>query len=290
MAINPPASNLSRNIRIVAQNFVDNCTLSVSPAVIETMPVTNLQNSSRGKLMRTSSLTAQEIKGTSATPSVFNSCIMYNTTLSGSTTIRLRIYLNDDWTNLVYDSTEISPFYVVPLGDLDFGVTPLGSNIFDGWLSPFVQLWFDDVYGRSFTLDISNPGNPNGYWDASRLVLGPAIIPEHNIEQGFKRGWKENIRQVRTGGGSLRTDISPEGGFRTMSFDLTRLEAEDTNTFLELQRYVGARKDFFVSVFPEEGGVNERNHAMMAKVVTNTEMSYVDTIVTGSINFQIEET
>jgi hypothetical protein len=289
MAISPPTSNLSRNARFVAENWVDICELTVSPDIVATTPVTNLQSSSRGKVMRTSNLEEQIISGTSETPATLNCCVIYNTTLSGSTTIRLQLYRNEDWTNLQYDSDVIQPFDIVPLGELEFGVTPLGSNVFDGWSSPFVQIWFDDVYARSFTLTITNDGNPNGYWDASRLVMGPAIIPEHNIES-FKRGWKENIKQTRTGGGSLRTDITPEGTFRSMTFDLGRLEAEDTNTFLEMQRYLGARKDFYVSVFPEQGGVNERNHAMMAKIVANTDMQYMDALVTGNLNLQIEET
>lgn len=176
------------------------------------------------------------------------------------------------------------------LGELDWGIDPLGASIFTGWGKVFSQMWFDAKRGRSFTLTVRDPGNPDGYWDASRLVMGPAVSPVYNIMYGIDLKWADNSTQSRTGGGSLRTDLAAEGSYRTVTFNMDRLESGDRAKFTDIQRKIGLRKDFFVSLCPGVGGAEERDYAMMAKNVQLGQIKYVDFVVNGDMQYTIEET
>lgn len=284
---------LGSNIRFVAENFSDACTLTVSPAVVSTMPVTNLQTTARGRKMRTTNLTTQDIKGSSSTSKPIQACILYNTTLSSASTVRFRVYSDTAWTTLIYDSGVIDVFNIRSLGSYgsSWGVDPLGSSIFSGWGNPYITIWMPtQLVAGSFILTVTDVGNPAGYWDASRLVVGPILTPLNNIEYGFSWKWEDNSLQYRTGGGSLRTDIAPEGSFRVAKFSLDRATEQDRVAFFEFQRTVGKRKDFFVSVLPSVGGSNERDFSIMAKNTAINDMVWTDYTNAGATTFTIEET
>ena len=87
---------LGKNIRFIADNFSDACTLSVAPGVVATMPVANLQTTARGRKMRTTNLISQDIKGTSSYGRPVQACVLYNTTLSSNCTTRFRLYSDSD--------------------------------------------------------------------------------------------------------------------------------------------------------------------------------------------------
>ncbi len=284
---------LGSNIRFVADNFSDICTLSASPAVVGTMPVTNLQTTARGRKMRTTNLSSQDIKGTSSFGKAVQACILYNTTLSSNSTVRFRLYSDNAWTTLVYDSGVINVFSIQSLGSygVNWGFTPLGASVFAGWGNPYVTIWMpNQLVGASFTLTVTDVGNPAGYWDASRLVVGPILTPQNNIEYGVATHWQDNDVQYRTGGGSLRTDVAPEGSFRVAKFSLDRATAQDRIAFFEFQRTIGRRKDFFVDIMPDQGGEVERDFSMMAKNVEINDMVWTDFNNAGATTFTIEET
>jgi len=284
---------LESNIRFVADNFSDICTLSANPAVVGTMPVTNLQTTARGRKMRTTNLITQDIKGTSNIGKPIQACVLYNTTLSSNSTIRFRLYSDTAWTTLIYDSGVINVFNIQSLGSYgsNWGVLPLGSSVFAGWGNPYVVHYMpSQLVGSSFILTVTDVGNPAGYWDASRLVVGPILTPTTNIEYGFSFKWEDNSTQYRTGGGSLRTDIAPEGSFRVAKLSLDRATAQDRIAFFEFQRTIGKRKDFFVNVMPMSGGETERDFSIMAKNSEINDMVWTDYTNAGATTFTIEET
>lgn len=284
---------LGTNIRFIADNFADASTLSVTPAVVATMPVTNLQTTARGRKMRTTNLTTQDIKGTSNTGKPIQACVLYNTTLSSNSTIRFRLYSDTAWTTLIYDSGVINVFNIQSLGSYgsNWGFTPLGNSVFAGWGNPYVAHYMpSQLVGSSFILTVTDVGNPAGYWDASRLVVGPILSPTTNIEYGFSFKWEDSSTQYRTGGGSLRTDIAPEGSFRVAKLTLDRATNQDRIAFFEFQRTIGKRKDFFVNVMPMSGGETERDFSIMAKNSEINDMVWTDYTNAGATTFTIEET
>jgi len=56
---------------------------------------------------------------------------------------------------------------------------------------------------RYWRLDISDSGNPDGYFQAGRLYLSKAFIPAVNASYGFKEGYVDRSRKRRTVAGSI---------------------------------------------------------------------------------------
>lgn len=252
------------NLRLIAVNDVDSATLSASPAVLSTLPASNLQLPERAKVVRTSSTAAQDIKGTWSAAKVVSGCALVRHNLTSSATWRLRLYSDAAWTTLVYDSGAMVATPAKALGELIWGVEPLGVTVFTGWGQAFSDHYFAPISARSFTLTLTDAANPDGYLQASRLFLGYTLEPEANCDWGLKLSWKESSKLSRTDGGSLRVD--PYQPYRTLDFNLNWLTSGDRARFLDVFRAAGRRLDVWISVFPGSGGMLERDHAMQARL------------------------
>lgn len=260
---------MTGNIRIITPNDGDAATLTASPAMSGTLPVTNLQDSSRARVARTTSTAAQDIKGTWSVAKVISALALIRHNLTSSSTWRLRLYSDASWIALVYDSG--NPVAVPPkaLGDLEWGVDPLGASLFTGWALAFSSMWFTPVTAGSFILTLTDATNPAGYLEASRLFIGRYLEPSYNMEWGFRLAWNEATTQERTDGGTLRSDgFVP---YRRLSFRLADLSLTDRPKFLEWARKDGLRNEIFISAFPEDATALERDHSMAAKLVSSPE-------------------
>jgi len=251
-------------MRILTPNDGDTATLTAAPAMVATLPQTYLQDQARERVARTTSTAAQDIKGTWVSGKVIAACALVRHNLTTSGTWRLRLYSDAAWTTLVYDSGAIAVIKAKALGDLEWGVDPLGASVFTGWALAFSQMWFASVTARSFTLTLTDAANPAGYLEASRLYIGRYIQPLYNFEWGIRLRWEEDTTQERTDGGSLRSDGAEPN--REMTFRLAWLSLSDRPKFLEWSRKDGLRNDFFLNAYPEDGTALERDHSMAAKL------------------------
>lgn len=281
---------MSSNVRFISVNHADDATLSASPAAVSTLPVTNLQLSPRGKISRFTGLATQDIDGTLPSSRLVSGFVLYRHNLTTSATCRLRLYSDVAMTTLIYDTGAFVALPGKALGELDWGIDPLGASVFTGWGEAFTQLWFTPIKIRAFKITLTDAGNPDGYIDVGRLFLGPFLEPLINIEFGtLQLGWSEGSTQTRTGGGSLRTDSSPAGPYRCLTMSLNGLNEGERSRFVDFQRTTGLRKDFFVSVFPEQGGALERDHAMVGKLVSQDKFTRLTWTQPGVTTFEIEE-
>lgn len=260
---------MTGHIRIITPNAADIATLSVSPAAAATLPVTNLQDQTRTRVWRSTSIAQQVISFNWSSGVSLSAFSLVRHNLSPSATIRLRIWNSENQTGTVlYDSGTVALGTSLPWGIFVWGVDPWGGgNIFSGWAYSFTTLWFATVIAaRSGSLVIDDAGNAEGYIQASRLFLGPYFSPSINAgDGGLKIGWAESSNQQRTDGGSLRTDgILPN---RRISFRLAHLPEVERIQLFEIARVVGLRRDFFLSIFPEDGTATERDFAGQMKFV-----------------------
>lgn len=274
------------NIRIITPNDGDTATLSDSPALAATLPVTNLQDVSRARVARTTSTASQDLKGTWSSSKVISACALMRHNLTSGAGWTLRLYSDAAWTTLVYNSGAISALPPKTLGDLDWGVDPLGATVFTNWDQAYSVMWFDAVKARSFTLTITDASNPDGYFQASRLFIGRYLEAVANFDYGNDMGWAEDTTQERTDGGTLRSDgIEP---YRRMSFDLSWLDMTDRPKFQEWARRDGKRNDVFISMYPEQGGTTERDACMAAKLVSSPMIAHRYTNAYGG-KYVVEE-
>lgn len=255
-------------MRIVYSNAADRAELTAAPDFVATLPATNLLTQYREEVARTSSLTAQDIMLTWAKPVSISACILYRNNLSATATMRLRIYdLPGPAGTLVYDSGTINVAVPKSLGELAWGIDPLGASQFDGWGYSVARHWMTTpVAGQYAILTLADPYNTDGYMQASRLFLGLHFESTYGPEYGAQLQWGETTVQTRTEGGSLRSE--PGATFRSLKLSLRYLPERDRLRLSELLRAVGMRGDLYVSVFPGLGSAYERDHQMQAKLVT----------------------
>ncbi len=274
------------NLRMIVTNDADAATLSASPAAVATLPVSGLQDSSRAKVMRTTGLAAQQINGTWSAARMLSACALMRHNLTSDGTWRLQLFSDAAWATQIYDSGTVISWPAKNLGDLEWGVDSLGATVFNEWGKSFSVLWFAPITALSFRITLTDPANPAGYREAGRLFMGRMIEPMANMSYGLGLGWREDTKQTRTDGGTLRSDqFEP---YRRLKFSLGHLDESERPKWLDFVRRVGKRMDFFVSCFPEAGGMKERDYTMSAKIV-NTPDSTHPFLNTYAIDFELEE-
>jgi hypothetical protein len=256
--------SIAQNLRLVAVNLVDAATLSASPALVSTLPVTNLQDSRRAKMARTTSTAQQVITGDLAATGVCSAAALWRHNLSPAGTWRIELFTAAaQGGTKIYDSGAVLAYTAKCLGDLFWGSDPLGASVFTGWAFRYSVLWFPPVSALSFRLTLTDAANPDGYMQAARLVLGYYLMPAVNVEFGPEISWVDNSKQVRMDGGSLHTEaVEP---YRELNVELAWLADVERAQWLEIARVTGKRGDVLVSLYPEAGGLLERDHCFTGR-------------------------
>ena len=256
------------NLRILAPNAFDTATLSASPAMVATLPVTNLQDTMRARVARTVGLPApQFIRGNFAATQTLSGFVLWRHNLTVAGSLRLKVWdgLNQTGT-LLYDSGSINLGVVVGWGEFTWGIDPWGAGAFSSWAVSYYVQWFAPVQGAlSFEIQISDPANTAGYMEVGRVFLGAYFEPTTNFEYGVDLSWEEDTEQERTEGGSLRSDNREP--WRLLRLDLNEITEGERATLMEILRINGKRNEVFVSCFPSFGGNKERDYQFAAKIV-----------------------
>lgn len=251
-------------MRIIANNLTDIATLSASPGLAT--QVSNLQLEAREKVARTVGLATQTIDVMLPSADAISACVIYRGNFTSTATWRVRVYDTAAMATLLYDSGTVDLAAPKTLGDLDWGVDPLGASLFDGWGYTFAALWFEQVIGAFVRITLDDASNPDGYMEASRLFIGTYFETIYAPRNGMWMGWRDTSTQQRTEGGTLRTE--PGATYRAMALNGDQMPESDRVALSELLRTAGLREDLYVSVFPELGNALERDHQMQAKFVS----------------------
>ncbi len=253
---------MSAQMRIVAKNTVDDsrCVLSCSVGV--TLPLDNLKSRVRGRITRIPSGAAFEVKATFGGDSVriANAALLW-TNLDIDATWRLQGYSDAAWSSQVIDSGTLACIDATALGDLDFGIDPLGANIFDPFYGQnFALMWFANTVVASWKITITNTTNAAGYIDASRLIVGPYFELASNPVYGLGLQWADTTQIWETDGGGPFSDAG--NMYRVMTFDLQGIPETDRKKWMDIVRYVGMRRDILVSLMPEGTAAQRRDYSM----------------------------
>jgi len=255
------------NVRLITPNEADAATLTADPPLVSTLPVENLQESSRTPA-RSDGLPATQIiygNWNGPTPAAGFALIRHNLTSAGI--VRLIIYEEQDQAGTVlYDSGDVLLGEDIPgWGDEDWGVFGWGGSVFDGWPVAYMNLWFTQVAGQSFEIQLSDSGNTDGYIEASRIFLGPVFEPVWNFDWRPRMGWQDDSEHIPTAGGGVRTHaVEP---YRVFELNLSFLSEGERAALNEFARNYGKRGDVFFSGYPGATGTLERDHAGQVKLL-----------------------
>jgi hypothetical protein len=263
------------NVRMVMINEFDAATVSQSAGVtVPTLPATNMQFYNNSRIWRSLSVDLSVLQGNFADLQLLSAFILWRHNLTNSSVMRLQLYAAPNQTGaLVYDSGEIPAIQQITFGDWDWRIQPVVASALDTWDVKYSQHWFNSVFARSYRITLKDPLNPAPHLDCARIYLGRHFEPAVNFSYG--RLWQlgSNEQQFRTDDGSLFSNTSPR--WRTAQFSFDYIDDADRPGLMAALRYAGISQDFFISLYPEEGGQREVENAYACKfkqhpAVTNT--------------------
>lgn len=249
---------------------------------ISSLPAANVQREGRGMVARTNGAASGSFgwQGNWSALRTVRAAVLYRHNLGDAASIRLVLF--DDVNtagNIVYDSG---------------GDEAVAGSLWSGfsWVDQALAPKFSAIYlaaavqARSFLLLVStDAGNPDGYSQAKRLIIGDYIEPAANLQLGLGVHWVDNSVQTRTQAGSLRSD--PQAKFRRLS-GRQRLTDTERDTWMQASGYAGTQREVFASVYPGLGGAKERDHSVLGKFTSVSELE-TDQPLSHLARVEIEE-
>lgn len=258
---------MSNNIRMLVINDFDDGTVSLtSGTAVPSLPATNLQKYNNSRIFRCAS-TAAVLKGNFEDIRLISAFVAWRHNITAAGTIRLRLFANiNQGGDVMYDSGEFPALKQTVFGDWDWRIQPVVSSAFDSWETKYSQLWFSGVFAASWEITLSDPVNPAGYLDVTRIYMGRHFSPRVNFNYGGTFGFDTASEQIRIEDGGLFSS----GGevWRKNSFTLAYLDSADRAAFIKALRDVKKDDDWFVSLYPEQSSQLEIENSYACKFTT----------------------
>lgn len=266
------------NVRMVMINEFDAATVSQSAGVtVPTLPATNMQVYNNSRIWRSLSVENSVLQGNFLDLKLLSAFVLWRHNLTNAATIRIQLYSEPNQGGaVVFDSTEIPAVQQITFGDWDWRIQPVVASAFDDWEVRYSQLWFNAVFARSYRITLKDPLNSLGHMDCARIYMGRHFEPSVNFSYGRQWQFGSNEQQFRTDDGSLFSRNSPK--WRTSQFSLDHIDESDRAGLISAIRTVGITRDFFVSLFPGQGGQKEIENAYACKfrsypAITNSDFN-----------------
>jgi len=254
------------NIRMMMVNRWDDAELSVvTGAAVPALPLTYSQTYGRSK---TSAITPDN--GVSAVMfnldalTLVNGLVLYRHWLSNSATWRVELFEGPNCSGgLLFDSGFIDAIPTKTLGELDWLVDPLVSSAFDTWPFKFSQLWFSETFALSGRITLQDANSRDGVHEFDRVYLGQAFRPSVNFSWGTEFAWQTTASQKQSAAGSVFATAKPKT--RQLAFSMDYVPESERPHLSAAIQHAGLSRDWFISLYPEAGGIKEIEHAMAAK-------------------------
>ena len=258
------------NARFIMDNAVDDSAAVVTDGnanILATLPASNIQLEQHTKTTRTSGTSAMvlNIDWGGASKRIDGAALLRHN-LSATATWQVQLYsAQNQGGSVLYNSGSVTAVPVNDVDDENWGSDTTTTSVFQHWENSdkFSEMFFTQTTALSAKITLTDAGNADGYLQAGRLFMGVSATPAINVGLGASSGWQEATKQFRTEGGTLRSDSKPR--YRAFSLTMNDLTHGERSGFNEMVRKVGMRKDFFVDVFPDEGGGQERDYTMACK-------------------------
>jgi hypothetical protein len=256
------------NLRLVHTNHVDDATLTASGGTIDSLnPLTNMQNTRRDFVCRTTDTTTTTYFGTYADTLArgagFVGLMLHR--LHGAS-VRFRLFPNADWTgSATYDSGTVAVATSIALTST-WGLaagTAINTDLLY-WTQPFWRWINPQVTFKSWSLVVS--GTPAtsagslGYFEITRPFIGPYF--ELGVNPEYKPELSRNFNSItnRDGGGGVQ--VTQGYQWRKLDFSLAHMTSNDRKALFDIAGYSGNWREGVVSMFPEDGTRDERDWMM----------------------------
>lgn len=243
-----------RNIFIICKNLFNNYSTLATSSEAVGFSKFNLLVDKKPFSWRSTTGTDQNITITWASAQSINSVALAFTNLMAGSVMTVQCYTNSADALPVFTTPEKSLIYnkITPQG---FATQNYASHIFGG--GSHLSVLFTSVQVKKIKVNISNPGNPDGFLAIGRLIIGDAFVPSANAEYGAGIGIEDASNFIETEGGN---SILNRGAMeRTLNFSLPALVDSEKVRALEVQNS-GTTSPVFVCLLPDifEAGHEEQ--------------------------------
>jgi len=269
-------SNITNNMVMMRNSAFDESTLNLATGTTEItgLELSNTQLYSNSEIFRTPTLINAQLNMFFSEISFVSGLVLWRHNLSATATLQWRGYASSDLSGTpVFDSGVVNAIDIKNLGEMNFGIEPLGANIYDNsaFTSRFTELWlknnneqFEPVAVQSQSIVINDPDNLDGYIDLTRIYNGLAQSPKVNFSYGAKLSFEATSENgVLTADGSYHTIKSPV--VRNTELNLNWITEIERSAFIEFFALTGIHQDFYISLYPNERGQKRRDNAFAAK-------------------------
>jgi hypothetical protein len=254
------------NIRMLVRNLAnsDVATITASPAMLSTLPETNLQQPiRRSKTARTTSTAGQRFTIDFTTAADVNMVAVGRHNWSTSATLRTRIQSAvGSPSTTSYDGGALAAWST---SGLDAYGIDVHTEADFRHLKNSVQYFALQSAAPELILDIADAANADGYIEQTRLAIGRYF--EFAYDPPYE-GVDLTLEDSSIAGDADDGTTIVDKGYkkRVLNIDVRFIPDTDLPTFLALTRYLGRDKDGFISVYPGVGGAKELYHMMFFRV------------------------
>lgn len=186
------------------------------------------------------------------------------TNLRASDTVTVQLYSNTAATTLIASSGAVTACPGLDLG-LWTVTTPITANHFPYGGASKSAVWFTTQPStiKAVKITITSTGNPAGFIDCARLIVGPYWEPTINADYGASYQLIDDTKNSRADSGSLYSDRAPMS--ESLTLRLSNMDLGDRANLVKLMRANGVWKPVFISVFPEDGTDLEQTYMVYGK-------------------------
>ncbi|GHD42220.1 hypothetical protein GCM10017083_06970 [Thalassobaculum fulvum] len=242
---------------IAYRNHADQAVFSGGAWTAE-LPAANLADRQPSRVARTLTSTPDDTVADldfgGARPVRFVALVRHNLTQAGRW--RLRLAADPAFAEPIHDSgwtaiwPAVTPFGVGVWGEFHWGGRLSAEEAATYGIAAIHVLPVPAI-ARYLRLELADPGHPDGYLQAGRLVAGPAWQPRVNLQYGWSIEQVDDSRTVRSRGGQSYVDVQPK--FRRLRFAFDYLERDEVfGQAYELERLKGVGGDLMVMVDPDD--------------------------------------
>lgn len=240
------------NMRIVGTNILseNNSFTHTVGTTASGFPVSNMLDNIKSKVWRSTAATTQTLQVTWAASKIIDAIALAFTNLISGSTVRIILYNAEVGGTTLYDSgvMTLSYNYKNPAGFSTIGV----SSFAFGGGTYFSHFFTQQTTVRRMTVTIVSSGNPDGYIEVSRLIVGKSWEPDYNPDFGLTWEYDDASEVVRTDAGDQIVNRGAQS--KALSFNLNHLSFDDKRYFTEILKQNGSHEPVFASVLPDETG------------------------------------
>lgn len=268
------------NLRIVHNNATDRAATLVASTTAGSLAASNLQTNLKSEVWRSTSTTST-LTLTWANAETLACVALPLCNLTSAATIRAQCYTNTGDASPVLDTGAALACPTSASYGNDYGVTGAnnafvrgGANTFAYGGGAYAGVWFNAVAVKKVVITITDTTNPDGYIEASRLVVGTYWTPERNVAYDSpKVTVVDSSKNERSEAGDLITDRGIM--FRRLEFDLAVMTNADRDSMWRILRKNGMSIPVFVSITPESTDVvDEQIFSIYGKLSAASSLQY----------------